>query len=178
MWWKSLGTEPKAPYPWRDMIVIHIVNGRQPQNNGSLWPPGHKQLHTNVIIEISAGKRKTGKNFEREESANAFITHTPCVRNAKWQKMMKNLFANQPYQLWPYFPPPPLNAISICWPFVPNNSKGKKRGLDGQKSKPNQTLFDAIDAVTLCAVALPHDIHIYIYSPLFTIRLLWFYCFV
>jgi len=58
------------------MIVIHIVNGRQPQNNSSLWPPGHKQLHTNVIIEISAGKAgknrgKQGKTPKEEKRVGA-----------------------------------------------------------------------------------------------------------
>lgn len=117
----------------------------------------------------------------RRECKRVHHTYAVCTQ----RKMTKNdekSICKPTLPTLTIFPPPPLNAICTCWPFVPNNSKGEKRGLDGQKSKPNQTLFDAIDAVTLCAVALPHDIHTYIYtyiySPLFTIRLLWFYCFV
>lgn len=152
------------------MIVIHIVNGRQPQNNGSLWPPGHKQLHTNVIIEISAGKRKTGKNFEREESANAFITHTPCVRNAKWQKMMKNLFTNQPYQLWPYFasqPPPPQchqHMLAVC----PQQFEGGKKGprWAEEQTKPNIIRCHRCRHI-VCGCSAPRHTYIYIYIHIF-----------
>lgn len=150
------------------MIVIHIVNGRQPQNNGSLWPPGHKQLHTNVIIEISAGKWKTEKNFEREESANAFITHTPCVRNAKWQKMMKNLFANQPYQLWPYFPPPSMPSAYVGR-LSPTIRRGKKGASMGRRA--NQTKHYSMPSMPshcvrlLCPTTYIH-IYIHTYIPL------------
>jgi len=106
------------------MIVIHIVNGRQPQNNSSLWPPGHKQLHTNVIIEISAGKagknrENRGKTPKEEKRVGAKSAHHPyavCTQRKMTKKDEKSICKPTPPTTLTIFLP---SAIGICLPFVP-----------------------------------------------------------
>lgn len=129
------------------MIVIHIVNDRQPQNGSSL---SHRDINSFIQMLLLKFRQETQGSCTRtlrdRERWEAKTECKKCLSHIRrvWQKMMKNLFANQfprhkktqpTRTTLTIFQP---HAITICLPFV-LRTQGKTKLNGGPWWEEDQT---------------------------------------